>query len=114
MFQLIASLFHRPAPKNYMLSSSYPKPSMVTVNDKTVVMSVSVYNPNDITAFVESTNLPDTTKHAICEIVTDDDHFKTYSPDKFNVHFTNKTMDSLLCITNATALPDVCLAVVVE
>lgn len=114
MYQVIASLFHKPTPKSYMVSSSYPKTSMVTMNDKTAVMSVTTYNPSDIVAFVESTTLPDAAKHKICEIVKDDDHFKTYSPDKFNVHFINKTMDSLLCITNATALTDVCLAVVIE
>lgn len=100
---------------HHMIRSTYPKKEMINVTDKTVKFTVGTYDVTDLKKTVGESTLSDTNKKTISEILSDEAYRKEFSPDKFNVHFTNRHCDSILEIDN-TSLPksDVCLAVVIE
>lgn len=98
--------------KNYMLSTSYPSKTMIAT-DSTIVLNSTVYDPKEIITCVRESTLPEHTKDVICKIVTDEEHFKTYQPDKFDVHFATKKCDSIFHIaTNNQS--DKCLCIIIE
>jgi len=111
---MIAGLFKLPTLKTHMVSSSYPNKTMIEITDATLILNMPVYDTNDIVTFVRASTLSESTKKTICNIVMDEEHYRTYSPDKFDVHFTNKKMTSLFHISNSSVSQEKCLAVIIE